>query len=320
VSTTTRVPHTATLPGSQLTGLGPGETFRHAGPRTLLTQAFLRFRYGDGFSHSRALALQLVLAVIPLVIAFVGLSTSLGTSRVGETLRRTLLGLTPGSGGDAVSRSLSRPMHGGSGQAALYVGLLAAVVALSTAMGQVERGGNRIYGVQRDRPARQKYLRSTLLALLAGVPALAGFVVVVAGGALADAVDRVYGHDGDLVRGAHYPVGVLLMLGALVVLFQRAPRRPQPTLGWLVMGAGAALVLWLVFSLLLSVYLHGSSAFGTVYGPLTGVIALLLWSQLTSIALLLGVAVSAQLEALRGGLTSAVATDTELFGGATAAS
>ncbi len=86
------------------------------------------------------------------------------------------------------------------------------------------------------------------------------------------------------------------------------------------MGAGAALVLWLVFSLLLSVYLHGSSAFGTVYGPLTGVIALLLWSQLTSIALLLGVAVSAQLEALRGGMTSAVATDTELFGGATAAS
>ena len=144
--------------------------------------------------------------------------------------------------------------------------------------------------------------------------------MVVAGGALADAVDRVYGRDGDLVRVTHYPVGVLLMLGALVLLFQRAPRRPQPTLSWLVMGAGAALVLWLVFSLLLSVYLHRSSAFGTVYGPLTGVIALLLWSQLTSVALLLGVAVSAQLEALGGGMSSAVATDTELFGGATAAS
>jgi uncharacterized BrkB/YihY/UPF0761 family membrane protein len=54
----------------------------------------------------------------------------------------------------------------------LTLGLLTAVVALTTAVGQVERGANRIYGVERDRPALQKYLRALALTLAAGVPAL----------------------------------------------------------------------------------------------------------------------------------------------------
>lgn len=36
---------------------------------SLGVEAFARFRYGDGFSHSRALGFQLCLAFIPLVIA-----------------------------------------------------------------------------------------------------------------------------------------------------------------------------------------------------------------------------------------------------------
>ena len=36
------------------------------------------------------------------------------------------------------------------------------------AMGQVERGLNRIYGVERDRPAAEKYKRALYLALTVG--------------------------------------------------------------------------------------------------------------------------------------------------------
>ena len=85
MSSVLRVPQTAILPESQTTGRTARQTMQNAGPRALLTQSFLRFRYGDGFSHARALALQLALAMIPLVIAFVGLSTTLGTTNLGET-------------------------------------------------------------------------------------------------------------------------------------------------------------------------------------------------------------------------------------------
>jgi uncharacterized BrkB/YihY/UPF0761 family membrane protein len=45
-----------------------------------------------------------------------------------------------------------------------------------------------------------------------------------------------------------------------------------------------------------------SSSLGQTYGPLAGFVALLLWTVLTSIALLYGVAVAAQLEAVRAGV------------------
>jgi uncharacterized BrkB/YihY/UPF0761 family membrane protein len=42
-----------------------------------------------------------------------------------------------------------------------------------------------------------------------------------------------------------------------------------------------------------------SGDFGATYDPLTGVMALLLWANLTGIALFLGIAFAAQLEARR---------------------
>lgn len=69
-------------------------------------------------------------------------------------------------------------------QVALTLGLLTAVVALIGAAGQIERGAKRIYGVDRDRPALQKYLRALLLSLVTGVPALVSFLLRVAGGAI----------------------------------------------------------------------------------------------------------------------------------------
>ena len=51
----------------------------------------------------------------------------------------------------------------------------------------------------------------------------------------------------------------------------------------------------------LAAYVSFSGSFGSVYGPLAGVFALLLWALLSSVALFYGTAVCAQLEALRAG-------------------
>ena len=77
-------------------------------------------------------------------------------------------------------------------------------------------------------------------------------------------------------------------------------------------GGAVALVLWLLFTVLLVAYVRTSDGFGTVYGPLTGIIALLLWAQLTSVALFLGMAFSAQLEAVRAGVHEGAMEDPEL--------
>jgi uncharacterized BrkB/YihY/UPF0761 family membrane protein len=56
-----------------------------------------------------------------------------------------------------------------------------------------------------------------------------------------------------------------------------------------------------VSTVALGAFFSASKSFGQTYGPLAGVIALLLWSLFSSIALLFGGAVAAQLEAVRAG-------------------
>jgi uncharacterized BrkB/YihY/UPF0761 family membrane protein len=67
-------------------------------------------------------------------------------------------------------------------------------------MGQVERGANRIYGIARDRPSLHKYGRAAVLAVVAGLPAMLGFLLIVAGSAAAESLEQVYGVDRTLLR------------------------------------------------------------------------------------------------------------------------
>ncbi len=271
----------------------------HAARWAFWGQASARFRYGDGFSHARALALQLSLAFIPLVIAAVGLSGALATDGPGRVLRETLIGVSPGGSGDLIRDTLE---DGEGSAAALWIGFAFALATLATAMGQVERGANRVYGIARDRPSRRKYGRALGMAFLAGLPAMAGSGVLLAGPAFGDAVEDVYGWDDDWVMGVALPLASLLVLCAVLAMLRLAPRRRQPGWSWLALGTAVAVTLWMAFTGLLGAYVQLSGSFGVVYGPLTGVIALLLWTQLTSVAIFFGIAVTAQLEARHAGI------------------
>jgi len=306
MSGTRRVPETRLLGEGDLSADHAWRALRRYGGWQLLCGAFLRFRSGDGFSHARALGLQLCLAAVPLLIALNGLASKLDDPhRGGRVVADTVLALTPGA-----SESLVRQLLTDQGrtrdlsQVALTLGLLTAVVALTTAAGQIERGANRIYGVDQDRPALQKYLRALLLTAVAGVPALVSFLLLVAGGAIGASMQRWY-HWGSAAATtwnlARWPVSLGLTVLTVSLLFRYAPRRQQPGVSWLMIGAALATVLWWLVSLLLAAYAAQSSDFGATYGPLTGVMALLLWANLTGIALFLGVAFAAQLEARRVG-------------------
>jgi YihY family inner membrane protein len=194
----------------------------------------------------------------------------------------------------------------------LWLGLLAAIIALTTAMGQIERGANRIYGIERDRPALRKYGRALLMALTGGLLLQLGFVVIVAGDSLGEALAAAYGWGDSFERAwtiGSWPAGIALAWASFTVVLERAPRRRQPAYSWLAIGSGVSLTLWLLLTGLLALYVVKSGSFGTTYGPLTGIFALLLWANLSSVALFLGVAFAAQLEAVRAGTPAPAAAD-----------
>ncbi|WP_086735009.1 YihY/virulence factor BrkB family protein [Streptomyces glaucescens] len=315
MGTAVHVPQTRDMIGEELSGDEAFTALRHYGGIRLLTDAFSRFRYADGFTNARALGFQIVLGMVPFTIALVGVATAAHTESVGRIIELTLGRIVPGASSEVVEEALTgtrRSAHSDIWSTiALWLGLAFSVLNLASAMAQVERGANRIYGIERDRPFPAKYGRALLLAFAAGVPMVLGFLVLVAGEAVGESTAEAFGWSGTAVWWAavRVPVGLVLAVVASAVIFRWSPRRDQPGYTWLVFGSALHLVLWVGATWLLALYVEESGSFGAVYGPLTAFVALLLWANLTGVALFLGIAFAAQLEAARAGLTTAVRPD-----------
>ena len=304
MTTARTVPVTTEMDGDELDAEAAWHLARRHGLRAVLVGSFVRFRYGDGFTNSRALALQTCLAVVPFLLAVMGLAANIDDDRPARVMAATVNAVSPATGDDdALVQALADGSEG-TGEVALAVGLFFAVLSMTTAMAQVERGSNRIYGIRRDRPALHKYGRAAVFTAVLAVPVGLGFLVLVAGGAFGDAMVAEYGWS-DVARRwwqwGRWPLGLLTLVVAIAVLFDHAPRRRQPALSWLALGSGVAVVLSMAAAAGLAAYVNVSGSFGSTYGPLAGIFALLVWSLLSSISLFYGVAVCAQLEALRAG-------------------
>ncbi len=306
MTTARTVPVTTEIDGDELDAADAWRMVRKVGLGRLLVSSFVRFRYGDGFTNSRALALQTSLAVVPFLLALAGLAADVDQERPARVLAATIQAVSPGGGEtDALAGAVAGDESSEqAGELALGLGLAFALLSMTTAMAQVERGLNRIYGIRRDRPALAKYGRSAVLTAILAAPVALGFLLLVAGGPFAEAMVADYGWGEDTVdtwNAARWPVGLVLLVFAIAVVLDHSPRRRQPSLTWLALGSGIAVVLTLAATGLLALYVSLGSSFGAVYGPLAGMFALLLWALFTSMALFYGAAVCAQLEACRAG-------------------
>jgi YihY family inner membrane protein len=171
-------------------------------------------------------------------------------------------------------------------------------------MAQVERGFNRIYGIQRDRSIPAKLAFGFVMMLTAGLLMGLAFVVLAAGGTLAEGLGRSLPLSDTIqtvVSIARWPVGLLFVFGALTILYKYSPHRTQPGPGWLQTATLMATVLWFVLTALLALY-YSSGQQAETYGPLLGVIALLSWAYATGLATYFGMAFAAQLEGVRAGV------------------
>lgn len=302
MTTARTVPVTTEMDGEELDAEDAWRLARRCGLRRVVVSSFVRFRYGDGFTNSRALALQACLAVVPFLLAVTGLAANIDEDKPARVVAATVNAVSPGSDRDDALASAIADGSEESGEIALAFGLLFAVVSMTMAMAQVERGSNRIYGIRRDRKALPKYGRAAILTLVLAVPVGVGFLLLVAGGAFGDAMVEIYGwSDGARTwwEVGRWPAGLALLVFTIAVLLDHAPRRRQPSLSWLALGSVIAVLLSMAAAGGLAAYVNLSGSFGSTYGPLAGIVALLLWSLLSSISFFYGVAVCAQLEALR---------------------
>jgi YihY family inner membrane protein len=296
MSTAQLVPETWHLSGDDAF-----ETLRATGRRRLLKDAFMRMRVSDGFSHARSLAFMTALVLVQAVIALVGFASAVGNNHMSDAIVSTIKGAVPGPAGNLLTAAVDQARTAGATHRylALILGLLGTLVTATTLMGQLERGLNRMYGIEQDRPSFEKYGRALLVAITAGSLSTVAFVTLAFGRSVGDELgSRTVSTVWDVVR---WPLGFAVTAVAVTVLFRWSPRRRQPALSWLAYGATISVALSVVVTLGLGLFFGLSSSFGDTYGPLAGMVALLLWSLLSAIAILFGAAVAAQLEAVRAG-------------------
>ncbi len=263
---------------------------RRRGGVELARSSVKRFREADGTSHVRALAYQSMFVLLSGFIGLVGLASAFDLPRVRGVVEELAAALSPGPSGQLLREAARQGASGGT--IAMVFGLLAAVLTGTLAMAQVERSANRFAGRTEDRPFGRRYGVASVLALSAGVLLAAGGLALGGGRAIAEGL----GWEGaalTLWTVVRWPLGVAVAAVGIFALFRTAPRERIGSPAALAAGTTVAVVLWLLFSLALGLYFSLSS--NLAYGQLLAVIALLLWSSLSSLALLVGLAVTVEL-------------------------
>ena len=271
----------------------PAATARSAG--RFAADVIRRFRDADGTSHARALAYQTVFITLSGFIGLVGLASVLGLGEIQRTVQHLATSVAPGPSSRLLQEAAQQGASGGA--AVALIGLGSAWLSGMFAIAQVQCSADRMAGIggDQERAGAAKYLRAAGLALPVGILlgvgglVLAGGSSIIEGFGLEGAADTLW----NIVR---WPLGAALVGAGLLLMLRVAPSRQLGTPRRRVAGAGVALALWTLFTLLLSLYFSMSTTTTRTYGPLLAVVALVLWSGLTSLALHLGIATTVELD------------------------
>jgi membrane protein len=229
------------------------------------------------------MAYYFFLAIFPALIALVGILGLVQIDAAGiiEAVRANL----PGGAGDALTQAISRA-DAPSQNASLIAAVLGIVVALwsaSSGMAALQSGLNIAYDIDRDRKFIAKRAMAIVLLiatlLLGGVPS----------------PFFVFG-DSMLFTIVAWVLTVASVGVLFSIYYYLAPNRERPSWHWVSAGGTVGALIWISISLLFGLYMDNFNNYGKTYGPLAGVIALILWLYLSSLAVLVGGELNAELE------------------------
>ncbi|MFZ5693843.1 MAG: YihY/virulence factor BrkB family protein [Pseudomonadota bacterium] len=205
--------------------------------------------------------------------------------------------LMPGGAYGIVEEQITRIAQGSSGglSTAFLLGLLIAVWSANAGMKAMIDALNVIYGETEQRSV----VRLNLLSLTMTLGGLL-FLLVAIGTVIA--LPLVFAWFGIeswsewAIAMLRWPAIMVVIALALAVLYRFGPSRRAAQWKWLSVGAVAATLLWIAGSALFSWYLSNFADYNATYGSLGAGIGLMMWLWLTSIAILIGAEINAEIE------------------------
>lgn len=258
-----------------------------------------------------ALTYYAVLSIFPALVVIVSLLGVFGQGeRTTDAVLQIVGDLAPGSTVDTLRAPIEQLVESSSAGFALIAGIVGALWSASGYIGAFGRAMNRIYEIDEGRPVWKLRPLQLVLTLGALVAAAAAALMLAVSGPVATAIGDIIGA-GEVALTvwdiARWPLILALMILAVATLYYATPNVQQPKFRWISVGAGVAIVTWVIASVLFGIYVANFGSYNKTYGALAGVIVFLLWLSITNLALLFGAEVDAELERgrqLQGGIAA----------------
>jgi membrane protein len=238
-----------------------------------------------------------LLAIFPAITALV---SSYGLfadpSTISDNLRSLALMLPDGAFGivqDEIGRVLSK--QNSSLSLAFIFGLLVAIWSANAGVKAVLDALNVAY----EETETRGFIPLNLVSLAFTIASLAAILVMVTAVIGVPLALQHVGLDHNaevLVEIGRWPLLALVLLAALLILYRHGPSRVVPRWRWLMVGAVAAVVMWLIGSALLSWYLSNFGNYTATYGSLGAAIGLMTWMWMSAIIVLAGAELNSEIE------------------------
>lgn len=99
-----------------------------------------------------------------------------------------------------------------------------------------------------------------------------------------------------LVRVLRWPVMLVMVAVGISLIYRYGPSRKPAKWRWLTWGAGLATVVWIVTSILFSLYLQNFANYSVTYGSLGAVVGFMMWVWISVLILIVGAELNAEME------------------------
>jgi membrane protein len=238
-----------------------------------------------------------LLALVPALAALVSLYGLVADPADIERNIEDVLAAAPQEVRDLVTSQLQSIVDSSSSglKVGAIVGLLVALWSASSGVKHLIGAVNLAY----DEEETRGFVKLRGLSLIMTVAGIAVMALAVAGlVVLPHALDD----EGTvaLVRALllvlRWPVFAVLGLVGLALIYRYAPDRDAPQWRWVSPGAVFAVVVWVIASVLFSLYTANFGQYNETYGALGAVVVVMLWLYITAYVVITGAEINAELE------------------------
>jgi membrane protein len=269
--------------------------------RTIFVRAAKKALADNVPTLASAIAYSAFLTIPSILLVAVGVFGLVAEPGTVHSLVDRLGSVMPADASRLLDQSLTRVTQAQSGTtvALTVVGILLALWSLTGAMGALMWGLNLAEGLEDKRGFAAKRLTGLAMATCVGIAFVLSFGLLVLGPHLSRWVGDAIGQRTAVTWiwwAAQWPILVGGLLLAFAAVLYLGPAEKPPKLRFVTPGAIAAVVVWLVASGAFAVYASRFGSYNKTWGSVSAVIVLLTWLWLSSLALLFGAEVNAEVE------------------------